>query len=226
LDIVPAGSPPDPFLDDNQDDEINNLTELQDLKDKVAELKEKIAEKDSIIKDKDEEINQLRELGVALSTPAAPEVDPVPEADAGRAAVAIVLYDFEAAEDFEMSLIDGEYIKHVEKCDDGWWSGIGPGGKTGLFPSIFVRLLDSSEPPPPPEIPTTHVGDRAVALYDYLGAEDNQVTFREGDIITDLVSEHWYRGKSPSGEIGLFPGIYVNLQSQSQQSSSLSSGRS
>jgi hypothetical protein len=95
--FVPASSPLDSFLDDNQEDEINNLMELQDLKDKVAELKEKIAENDSIIKDKDEEINQLRELGVALSTLEAPAIDPVPEADAlaGRAAVAIVLYDFE-----------------------------------------------------------------------------------------------------------------------------------
>jgi hypothetical protein len=69
-----------------------------------------------------------------------------------------------------MSLSEGEYIKHIEECDDGWWSGIGRGGKTGLFPCLwfsiqaatihselsfffaaqFVRLLEGSEPPPPP----------------------------------------------------------------------------
>lgn len=68
--------------------------ELQDLKDKVAELKEKIAEKESLIKDKDEEINQLKEVLEALNTPI---VGPVsePEAGAGQAAIALVLYDFE-----------------------------------------------------------------------------------------------------------------------------------
>ena len=94
--LVPACGPPDSFLGDSQDIENNDLMELQDLKDKVAELKEKIAEKDSIIKDKDEEINQLKELIDALNRDT-PTVGPVPEPDAGKeqAAIAVVLYDFE-----------------------------------------------------------------------------------------------------------------------------------
>jgi len=212
--LVPAGGPADPLFDDNQDDEIDNLMELQDLRDNVAVLKEENAEKDSLIKDKDDEINRLKELIAALST-TEPTVDhfPEPEVGAGQAATAVALYDYEATEDYEMSLVEGEYIKHIDQSDDGWWSGVGRGGKTGLFPSHFVRLLEGSEPPSPPEIPATHVGGKAVALYNYLGAEDNQVTFREGDIITDVVSERWLRGKSPSGEIGLFPAIYVDIRS-------------
>ena len=95
--LVPANGPPDPFRDDNQDNGTNDLMELQDLKDKVAELKEKITEKDSLIKDKDEEIDQLKEIIEALDTPTAPTVGPVqePEGGAGQAAIAIVLYDFE-----------------------------------------------------------------------------------------------------------------------------------
>ena len=95
--LIPASGPPDPFLDDNQDNEDIILMELQDLKDKVAELKENIAEKDSLIKDKNDEINQLKELIGALSMPTAPTVGlvPEPEADAGQAATAIVLSNFE-----------------------------------------------------------------------------------------------------------------------------------
>ena len=95
--LVPAGGPPDPFLDDDQDDESSALLELQDLKDEVEELKERIAEKESLIKEKDDEINRLKELIGALSTPTVPTVGPVPEpeADAGQVAIAIVLYDFE-----------------------------------------------------------------------------------------------------------------------------------
>lgn len=36
-----------------------------------------------------------------------------------------------------MSLVEGEYIKNIEECDDGWWSGVGGGGKTGLFPCLW-----------------------------------------------------------------------------------------
>ena len=39
-----------------------------------------------------------------------------------------------------MSLLQGEYIKHIEQCDDGWWSGIGRGGKTGLFPCLWFSI--------------------------------------------------------------------------------------
>lgn len=92
--LVPAGGPHDPYLDDNQDNENDNLMDLQDLKEEVAELKEKIAEKDSLIKDKDEEINRLKELIEALSTPTTPTV-PEPEADAGQSTTAVVLYDFQ-----------------------------------------------------------------------------------------------------------------------------------
>ena len=40
----------------------------------------------------------------------------------------------QATEDNEMNLVEGEYIEQIEEIDDGWWSGVGPGGKTGLFP--------------------------------------------------------------------------------------------
>lgn len=33
-----------------------------------------------------------------------------------------------------MTLVEGEYIEQIEEIDEGWWSGVGPGGKSGLFP--------------------------------------------------------------------------------------------
>ena len=33
-----------------------------------------------------------------------------------------------------MGLIEGEYIEQIEEVDEGWWSGVGAGGKAGLFP--------------------------------------------------------------------------------------------
>ena len=46
-----------------------------------------------------------------------------------------------------MSLSQGEYIKHIEQSDDGWWSGIGREGKNGLFPCVCfsIRAVTFSE---------------------------------------------------------------------------------
>jgi hypothetical protein len=112
--LVPAGGPSDPFRDNNKDNENNNLMELQDLKDKVAELQEKIAEKDSLIKDKDEEINQLRELIGALNTHTASPVSE-PEAGPGQAAIAEVLYDFEVIP----GTIDIYHLRHILRLNIG-----------------------------------------------------------------------------------------------------------
>ena len=42
-----------------------------------------------------------------------------------------------------MNLLEGDVITDVEEIDEGWWTGIGPGGKTGLFPckSFVICLL-------------------------------------------------------------------------------------
>ena len=48
--------------------------------------------------------------------------------------------------------------------------------------------------------------DRAVHSYD--AAEDNELTFREGDRIVEIeaVSEDWWQGRDLDGNAGLFPG--------------------
>lgn len=42
----------------------------------------------------------------------------------------------------------------------------------------------------------------------YEAAEDNEITFREGEFITEIepASEDWWQGKNPAGDLGLFPG--------------------
>lgn len=53
----------------------------------------------------------------------------------------------------------------------------------------------------------------AVAIYDYEAGEENEITFSEGEVITDIdfVSEDWWSG-SARGIIGLFPSNYVELK--------------
>ncbi|KAL5334944.1 hypothetical protein BJX70DRAFT_376629 [Aspergillus crustosus] len=51
------------------------------------------------------------------------------------------LYDYEAAEDNEISFPDGAEIINIEFPDDDWWLGEYR-GKTGLFPANYVQLDD------------------------------------------------------------------------------------
>ncbi|KAM8743391.1 drebrin-like a isoform 2-T2 [Acanthopagrus schlegelii] len=54
---------------------------------------------------------------------------------------------------------------------------------------------------------------RARALYDYQAADDTEITFDPGDIITgiDMLDEGWWRGTGPDGHFGMFPANYVEL---------------
>lgn len=115
-------------------------------------------------------------------------------------------------------------------------------GKTGLFPANYVTLIETSqsestapslpsrdqpsapllpsrEEPVAPTLPTREEeklsGATAVALYDYEKDEDNEIGFAEDDKIVNIefVDEDWWKGThEKSGETGLFPSNFVELQ--------------
>ena len=53
---------------------------------------------------------------------------------------AVVEFDYQAAEEDELSLVKGDIITNVSKLDGGWWEGT-LNGKTGMFPDNFVKVL-------------------------------------------------------------------------------------
>ncbi|XP_058245866.1 drebrin-like b isoform X6 [Hemibagrus wyckioides] len=61
------------------------------------------------------------------------------EGDRGTCARA--LYDYQAADDTEISFDPDDIIAGIEMIDEGWWRGYGPDGHFGMFPANYVELL-------------------------------------------------------------------------------------
>ncbi|KAG7906187.1 hypothetical protein KL906_004640 [Ogataea polymorpha] len=170
---------------------------------------------------KEEEKKQTEPEQEKKSAPS-PPTTPRPAAAASAAPTAVAEYDYEAAEDNEIGFAEGEVIVDIKFVDEDWWLGTNAAGKTGLFPATYVVLNEKKdeepaaeqvpEPEPEPE-PETSKGLTAVAEYDYDATEDNEISFKEQDIITEIeqVDEDWWLG-SCNGERGLFPANYVTLQ--------------
>ena len=57
---------------------------------------------------------------------------------------AMALYDYQAADDTEISFDPGQVITHIDQIDPGWWQGLGPDGNYGLFPANYVEVIDPS----------------------------------------------------------------------------------
>lgn len=53
--------------------------------------------------------------------------------------------------------------------------------------------------------------------FSYDAAEDNEISFKEGDRITDIeaASDEWWQGKDKHGNVGLFPGMSCSAYSTS-----------
>ncbi|KAJ1663061.1 actin binding protein [Coemansia sp. RSA 1813] len=76
----------------------------------------------------------------AAPPPPPPPPAPAPAMDEGEHQ-AVAVFDYDAAEDGELSFGDGERITHVEFPSDEWWGGVNQRGEYGLFPANYVELV-------------------------------------------------------------------------------------
>lgn len=86
------------------------------------------------------------------------------------------------------------------------------------FPSAnYVQLVDD------PEETLDQGGEKAVALFDFDGSAEDELTFREGDILIDIDqmngSDWWTGTKESGGQRGLFPGKWNFLMLVTRSSS-------
>ncbi|KAK0729426.1 hypothetical protein B0T21DRAFT_292135 [Apiosordaria backusii] len=168
----------------------------------------------------------------AVASEAAGRGADAPQTNSAGGLRAVVLFDYEKAEDNELELREGEFITNIDQVDPDWWMGTDARGQSGLFPCNYVEIIEDdveapvppapvpapSHPPasePEPE-PTAGAGRTATAQFDYEAAEDNELSFPEGATVTDLEfpDEDWWFGHY-KGASGLFPANYVELDQQS-----------
>ncbi|KAK7943445.1 uncharacterized protein PG986_012558 [Apiospora aurea] len=71
--------------------------------------------------------------------PAAAEPESAPAQSGGSGPTATAQFDYEAAEDNELSFPEGATVTNLEFPDDDWWFGH-YNGDTGLFPANYVEL--------------------------------------------------------------------------------------
>ncbi|NWY57055.1 SH319 protein, partial [Chionis minor] len=117
------------------------------------------------------------------------------------------LHDFTAETKDDLSFKKGDYIQILEQVDLEWYRGR-LNEKEGIFPAVFVQtcsgtvlLLDGRGKK-----------GKAKALYDFHGENDDELSFKAGDTITELesVDEDWLSGEI-QGKSGIFPRNFVQI---------------
>uniref|UniRef100_A0A915B733 Drebrin-like protein n=1 Tax=Parascaris univalens TaxID=6257 RepID=A0A915B733_PARUN len=78
------------------------------------------------------------ETAPASQSPHSYYEQPSVEADDLRA---VALWDYQAADETEITFDPDDIITEIEQIDAGWWRGRGPDGKVGLFPANYVSLI-------------------------------------------------------------------------------------
>ncbi|XP_057710437.1 SH3 domain-containing protein 19-like isoform X2 [Corythoichthys intestinalis] len=120
----------------------------------------------------------------------------------------VALYDFEGAQDDELTFAQGDAISLLEVVDQQWGRGQ-IGGRVGLFPMSFTQLAEDR----PLEISVVltpskemEVEEWALALFDFAGQTAEDLSFHKGAHIQVIehVDSEWRRGRL-AGKEGLYP---------------------
>ena len=155
------------------------------------------------------------------------------------------LYQFDARNHDELSLVPGDIILLLadQSAAEAGWLGGEKDGKTGWFPEAYIEKIDSnqisSEYSTPKEVqeiritsPTPGRGEKAPdglqaqALYPWKAKKDDHLTFNKGDVIVIKEQQDmWWSGEL-NGQIGWFPKSYVKLIGGIATNTSQSNSRS
>ncbi|KAJ7041216.1 SH3 domain-containing protein [Mycena alexandri] len=146
---------------------------------------------------------------------------PAPTVTASDGLCVIAMWDYKAKSEKEQSLAKGDVIKWVNKFEEDWWLGVGATGKTGLFPTVYVKPIESQQTNSGPSVPMAVALSASIAgaddglcgtvLWDYKAEDDKHLSLTKGDLIRRISKfcPGWWMGLGPSLKTGLFPAGYV-----------------
>lgn len=124
--------------------------------------------------------------------------------------LATALYDFDAAEDGELSFKEGNRIKIVGKFNEDWYIGT-LNGKQGRFPANFVDkvptdMSSNSEPA------IKSVEPHAFVQYDFDAEGDEELSLKAGEtvLLLEKIGNDWLKGRY-RGKDGIFPKSFVEV---------------
>ncbi|XP_062963685.1 SH3 domain-containing protein 19 isoform X2 [Cynocephalus volans] len=118
------------------------------------------------------------------------------------------LHSFTAETSDDLSFKRGDRILLLERLDSDWCRGR-LHDREGIFPAVFVRPCPAEAKRIPAVAPKRR---KAKALYDFHGEDEDELSFKAGDIITELesVDDDWMSGEL-MGRSGIFPKNYVQF---------------
>nr|XP_022919406.1 CD2-associated protein-like [Onthophagus taurus] len=141
-----------------------------------------------------------------------------------------VVFSYSQDHEDELNLKVGDVIDVLGEEEEGWWRGV-LYGKEGVFPSNFVEEISQPIKIPTMGNPEKNIGSTAGEVeakspslppkpvktlcevkYTYKAQNDDELTLKEGDLITliskDGVDAGWWRGEL-NGRVGVFPDNFV-----------------
>eukprot|EP01122_Echinamoeba_exundans_P010740 TRINITY_DN4077_c0_g1_i1.p1 TRINITY_DN4077_c0_g1~~TRINITY_DN4077_c0_g1_i1.p1 ORF type:complete len:944 (+),score=200.29 TRINITY_DN4077_c0_g1_i1:66-2897(+) len=123
------------------------------------------------------------------------------------------LEPYQASGPGQLSFNKGDVIRVIEKKEEDFWMGE-LNKAIGLFPTDCVEEIGGGSSSDGPKT-------IAVALFDYSGNTEGQLSFNKDDKITVLgkTENGWWRGEL-KGKVGHFPGSYVREESSADKESS------
>lgn len=133
----------------------------------------------------------------------------------------VALFDYEGEEEDELTFSQGDIISLLEPVDDEWVRGE-IHGRTGIFPQRFADVVEplESEKNSPAFIQSivaeTNEGraaeeeEWAVALFDFPGQTEDDLSFHKGALIQVLehIDHEWRKGRL-EGREGLYPAAFT-----------------
>ncbi|CAH4028876.1 unnamed protein product [Pieris brassicae] len=132
----PAYSSSNENDDDDSDNKFSTIKRSPYSKNSDAEL----SRQNTVI----ENVNYKKENGAThedVSPEGLEESSIYEDLDDDPGLTARALYDYQAADESEITFDPGDIITHIEQIDAGWWQGLGPHGVFGLFPANYVELM-------------------------------------------------------------------------------------